>query len=351
LLTNIGGGELAVESVEASGDFELLSDCTTLAPGASCELSLVFIPTLVGSRQGAVTVVHDGLGGVLQIDLSGIGIAPEIRLSAESVSFDPQLVGTESEPQVIMLSNPGTAPLELSGIKVIGDFAQSNDCPSNIPVGGSCSIRVVFSPAAAGNHEGALSVTNHLPEETREALLTGRGSDFSLASSPAEIAIAAGESATFTITATPLGGLQEVVALACTGAPKAASCSLSPMQVSLDGSTPAEVKVTVSTTARGAAATRYPVLRWPVLFAVLVLVLLPATAITCLLNRPPSLRWSLGFSYMIAFALLASACGGGGSSFQPLIVSQGTPAGSYVLTVTATCGSVSRSASISLVVH
>jgi hypothetical protein len=349
LLTNIGGGELVAESVEATGDFEALSDCTTLAPGASCHLSLVFAPTGKGLRAGSVTIAHDGLGGALQVNLSGEGTAPEILLSKENISFDPQLVGTESGPQLITLSNPGTAPLELSGINVTGDFDQSNDCPSDVAVGGSCSIRVVFSPSAAGHHEGALSVTNHLPEETRQALLTGRGSDFSLASSSAKIDIVAGESATFTVTAVPLGGLREVVALACTGAPEAASCSLSPQQISLDGSTPAEVKVAISTTARGLALLRYPKPLWPGLITVLVLILVPATAITCILNRPPSFRWSLGFSYLITFALLASACGGGRS--QPPIVSQGTPAGSYALTVTATCGSVSKSASISLVVH
>ena len=351
LLTNIGGGELVVESVEASGEFKASSDCATLAPGATCDLSLVFAPTLEGSRAGSVTIEHNGLGGVLQLDLSGVGTAPEIRLSAGNIAFDSQLVGTESGPRVIMLSNPGTAPLVLSRINVTGDFGQSNDCPLSIPVGGSCSIRIVFSPTTSGDHEGALSVTNHLPEETRQALLTGRGSDFSLASSPAKIAIAAGESATFTVAAIPLGGLRETVAFACTGVPRAASCSLSQLQISLDGSTPSEVKATVSTTSRGTAAPHYPEPAWPVLLAALVLVLLPATAIKCILNRPPSFRWSLGYSFMMALALLVSACGGGGGSSQPPIVSQGTPAGSYVLTVTATCGSVSRGSSISLIVR
>ncbi|HET9784303.1 MAG TPA: hypothetical protein VFP94_05000, partial [Terriglobales bacterium] len=127
---------------------------------------------------------------------------------------------------------------------------------------------------------------------------------------------------------------------------------------SLSGATPVDVSVAVTTTSRslllppaGSAPPTYPSPEW-LLWALLALALAGALAVP---RR--SRRMALG---SLAFGLLALsvACGGGGSS-APVVSKggggnsnpSGTPAGTYVLTVTASNGSVSRSIPLTLTVN
>jgi hypothetical protein len=67
---------LHISKVSTSGDFSLQSNgCgTTLASGASCKLSVVFQPTVAGTRKGGLFVSDDALGSPQTISLSGKGI-------------------------------------------------------------------------------------------------------------------------------------------------------------------------------------------------------------------------------------------------------------------------------------
>jgi hypothetical protein len=53
-----------------------------------------------------------------------------------------------------------SGPLRIIGIKAIGDFAQTNDCPASLPEGSSCRVSVTFAPTEAGERPGALVLTN-----------------------------------------------------------------------------------------------------------------------------------------------------------------------------------------------
>jgi hypothetical protein len=356
-VTNIGGDELAFESVQATGDFLVSNDCFPLAPGTSCELALRFSPSAAGERTGGLTISHNGAEQVSGVLLRGVGLAPEISLSASSVSFGHQLVGTESAPQEVKLTNSGTASLELSGISVSGEFMQSNDCPAIVAVEQSCTISLMFTPTAAGERAGGLAVTNRFPEETRTASLFGIGTDFSLSASPGAAAVVAGESASFTLTVTPAGGFQGTVSLACSGAPKASSCSISPASAIVDSSSLVEVKVTVNTTAKARSLPLPETRVWvdsvrhiaalPWLLAILLMAWkIRAVRDSLRVAKPHS---AIGLACILLLAILWMACGGGSSEPPPR--PGGTPPGIYTLTLTGTYDGVSRSTGIELRVN
>jgi hypothetical protein len=176
-----------------------------------------------------------------------LGDSPVLYVSPTQLDFGEQLVGTVSPPQAVTLTNTGTAPLELSGVSVSGEFTQSNNCATSLDVNASCSVQISFTPQTTGERAGGLTVTNSSPAELRTAALAGAGTDFSIGGSHLEATVAAGETASFTLSATPAGGFHETVSLACSGAPKAASCLVSPALVAFDGASSVPVSVTVST--------------------------------------------------------------------------------------------------------
>ncbi len=292
-----------------------------------------------------------------------LGDSPFLHVSPTEVTFGNQLVGTESTPQTITLTNTGSSSVELSSIAVLGEFTQSNDCPGSMEVGASCSINVSFFPAGAGSRIGSLIITNTIPEETKTASLAGMGTNFSLSATPAEISIPAGGSAAYTLTLNPIGGFQGTVALTCAGAPKAATCSVAPSSITLDGESPTTARVAVTTQAGAAGGPnpesvtprRHP--DWtdhsaPAVWISIALLLIVVVG----LCRVP---WQLiaGGAHpavlptaLLTLILLAPACGGGRAS-SPSTRVGGTPPGTYALTVTGTFDGVSRSTTVTLKIN
>src|SRR2546421_104176 len=74
--------------------------------------------------------------------------------------------------------------------------------------------------------------------------------DFSVSAAPPSAIITAGQQANFTVSATPLHGSTQTVTWSCTGAPAAATCTVSPSSVTLNGSTMATATVPLTTMAR-----------------------------------------------------------------------------------------------------
>jgi beta-propeller repeat-containing protein len=178
--------------------------------------------------------------------------------------------------------------------------------------------------------------------------LAGSAGDFSIAASPASATITAGQTATYTLKIKAVGSFNQTVALACSGAPQAASCSVSPSSMTMQGSTPATASVTVTTTARSMASPyksphhNPPAFRFRPWAALLWLMGLATLAGLILARRQPVLpvrRWvSLIAAPLLLLGILIGtmACGGGSTADPPGGGDPGTPQGTYTLTVSGT---------------
>ena len=88
--------------------------------------------------------------------------APQAGLSATSLDFGAQSMGTTSPPRAVTLTNTGGGTLTVSGIAASSQFGQSNDCES-LGAGQSCTINVTFTPAVAdGSLNSTVAVTGSL---------------------------------------------------------------------------------------------------------------------------------------------------------------------------------------------
>jgi len=104
------------------------------------------------------------------------------------------------------------------------------------------------SSLSAGTHSLAATFvcTNSNFNGSASGPLTQAITDFSISASPASNTIARGSSGTYTLTLTPFGGLTDNVSLSCSGAPGSTTCSISPSQVTLNGTSSAQATVTIA---------------------------------------------------------------------------------------------------------
>jgi hypothetical protein len=94
-------------------------------------------------------------------------------------SAEPQPVDTTSPVVPVTLTNIGNIALNISGIQITGpnasDFAQSNHCGNSVPPGGSCKIKVTFTPTAQGARSASLSISDDGGGSPQTVALAGNG--------------------------------------------------------------------------------------------------------------------------------------------------------------------------------
>ena len=82
-----------------------------------------------------------------------------VSISPTSVEFGNQVVNTTSEPRAVLVTNTGRTPQSVYGyMSGTQDFASTDDCPSVLAVGASCTINITFTPNALGGRATYLEV-------------------------------------------------------------------------------------------------------------------------------------------------------------------------------------------------
>jgi len=164
-LTNSGDLILTSIAISASGAFQTSNTCGTQLIGhASCIISVVFAPTLVGPATGTLTVYD--LLRTQTVALSGTGLQPPaLSVSPSSLSFASQQVGVASAPSMLTVSNTGGAPMANVGFQVTGPAAVAfttgtTTCAAALANGSSCTVQVIFTPAAGGGSAATLVVSS-----------------------------------------------------------------------------------------------------------------------------------------------------------------------------------------------
>lgn len=195
-LTNPGSGLIAISNIKittpgnAVGDFGEITSCTpyipvmpgTLGAGKSCTIAVgflasvkIFSPTV---STATIAITDNATGSPQTVPLSLTVINPQASLSATSLSFGNQKMGTTSTAKTVKLTNTGNTPLNLSNLAISGYFATAGTtCAKNgtVQPTSSCQINVTFTPTAKGSRTGTLTISDNAENSPQSVSLSGEG--------------------------------------------------------------------------------------------------------------------------------------------------------------------------------
>jgi hypothetical protein len=346
-LANTGNAPLAISSVAISGDFAETNTCgASVAASASCDISVTFTPTTTGTRTGTLTITDDATGSPHLVQLAGGGVAtfslssPDssatVSRGTDSTTFSISAASQYGFTGSISLACLGNAP------------ANCAFSPASIAPGESSTLTISNLTAVSASGLN-LTVVGTSHSQTASLSLTVQFPDFTSLVTPPSATISAGQSASYTLSLTPLSGFNQAVSLSCNGAPTAATCTVSPSSVTVAGSNTSTATVTVTTTAASMVgpgqgpSVMLPPLGNPAGMRWLVWLLAIITMASWLKAQR---RVRLGFAVMMLFVLAWTACSVGGSEKPPF-----TLPGNYQLTITAAAsGGLQHITAVSLTV-
>ncbi len=257
-LNNPGTDTLNISGISITGgnasQFTETSTCpATLAPAASCVITVTFKPTSAGTQSAYVTVTDNANnipGATQSTPLTGTGNGvPGGATSPTSLTFASTNIGVASAVQTSTLTNSGTGPLTIASIAIGGagaaDYSQTNNCGSTLLNGSSCTISVTFKPTASGTRTAAVTITDNagnVANATQTVSLTGTGAGLPAAAlSPASL--------TFTDQNVSTSSAAQTVTLSNSG-----TGPLTIASIALGGTNPGDYSITKTCAASLAAA-------------------------------------------------------------------------------------------------
>lgn len=173
MLSNNGSGALALGAVTTTSGFSVTHACgASVAPGASCVLSVTFTPAATGAAVGSLSVASNAAGSPTAVSLSGTGVTASPVLAwtqtLASLAFGDVAVGAVPSSQSLSLVNRGPGAVTLQQLRLVGsqagDFSLGNGgtCALNasLPQGAACSVALAFQPGAVGSRSATLQVAS-----------------------------------------------------------------------------------------------------------------------------------------------------------------------------------------------
>jgi hypothetical protein len=174
-LTNTSAVRLSIARIYSSSfNFKETDTCgistfavnPSLAPGASCQISITFSASSMGTLNGALYVVDNASsgGGTQSAPLVGLGIAPVGVFSPGQLSYNVTVLGTTVTRDTV-LTNEGMATLSLnpSSWAITGNNPGSfhianNTCGATLAIGASCVVSIAFAPQTYAFYSADLTV-------------------------------------------------------------------------------------------------------------------------------------------------------------------------------------------------
>lgn len=176
----ISSGGVVIAGADASSFAKTTTCGSTLAAGATCEISIRFQPKAAGKLSATLIITDDAAATPQRVALSGVGAASASLLPG-TLAFPSTQVNASSAPLTAKLKNTSTAQLKIAtgGIMITGananSFTKTTTCGSTLAAGATCNISVVFKPKATGASTAYLQVTDNALGSPQKVKLTGTG--------------------------------------------------------------------------------------------------------------------------------------------------------------------------------
>jgi hypothetical protein len=183
-LTNSGNAPLHLTSITANSPFSGISNtCGTadLGAGANCKITVTFAPGAAGNLTGFLSVADNAPGSPHMLPLSGNGVGtPVATVTAAGTCPDTNVGATANCTTLVTVANAASATgnLVMSLITISSEFGinpTGSTCGTILTPGNNCVLAITFTPAADGQRNGAVTITDNAAGSPQSVNLTGKG--------------------------------------------------------------------------------------------------------------------------------------------------------------------------------
>jgi uncharacterized membrane protein len=333
------------------------------------------VPGVVGFTAG---VGYDQATGWGSVDASNLvnfwnnNATPDFTLAATpaSQSVNQGSTATYTVTQTALGGYSGTVTLSVSGLPT---GATATFTPASLTGSGTSSLAIITAASTpTGNYSLTITGTDGVLTHTASITLVVTTPDFSLIATPPLQTIVAGDTANYTATVSALNGYTGTVSFSVSGLPAGASPVFTPASITSSGSSALAITTTIGTTPNGS---------YPLVIVATDGVLTHSANVTLVvtdfsISATPSsqtivqgnaasytvaLTVSSGFVGNVNFsvsglpvsssaAFSPASLSASGTTTLTISTSTSTPFGTYPLTITASNGVDTRTASVTLLV-
>ena len=189
-LANTGTSSLHLLSAITTSDFSVANPCSTIVPGASCDLQISYAPKSPGTSISAIEILTDSSSSLNFLSLVGAANPSLLTLAPAALDFGNVNLGTSSTLS-LQITNTASSPAIFQNLIASGDYtASSGSCPASggtLTPGAGCALQVSFAPSVTGTRTGVLSLATSISALPITANLTGVGAEAHLQISPATL--------------------------------------------------------------------------------------------------------------------------------------------------------------------
>ncbi len=179
-VNNSGGSSISINQASITGSGFSLSGINppvTLAAGQSTTFKVSFAPQAAGTASGNVALSSDGLNSTVNVPLSGTAVAPgSLTANPNSIAFGSVQVGNHQQ-QSVTLKNTGSTAVSISQAAATeAAFSLTGlSLPLNLAAGQSATFTITFQPQSAGSVNGNLAITSSALNPNLNVPLSGTG--------------------------------------------------------------------------------------------------------------------------------------------------------------------------------
>lgn len=156
---NIGHSELNISDLVIQGSgFEVSGDKEfTIQPDDSIKIAINFTPPDTGQFVGSISIIHSAEGSPYIVTLSGVGLAPLINSSIDSIAFNKVKKDALKE-NTFIIRNVGQAELMIDSIKTSDNSFLIQDTSFVLQPNDSVKLIVTFNPMSFQSYESELKI-------------------------------------------------------------------------------------------------------------------------------------------------------------------------------------------------